>query len=43
MHGSMYIGGATDHELLQIVRVKRSWWRLYIAELIRLIVGKAKK
>ena len=36
------VSGATRHELEQIIRVKRSWWRLYLVELVRLILGKSK-
>ena len=36
----MDINIATSHNLEQMVRVGRAWWRLYVAELIRLALAR---
>lgn len=36
----MDINIATSHDLEQMARVRRAWWRLYVAELIRLLLGR---
>ena len=36
----MDINIATGHDLEQMVRMRRAWSRLYVTELIRLVLGR---
>ena len=36
----MDINIGTSYDLEQMVRVRRAWWRLYVTELIRLVLGR---
>jgi hypothetical protein len=37
----MDMHAVTDRDIERIIRLKRNWWRLYLAELVRLMFGKS--